>query len=113
MEHTLSGYKQGDKGIKIYYSGVMEIWSKQDQIFGGNLSSKAFTEVMFEGKKIQVFQLIMKLRRDFQPIRPNNHNSKTVQDIAVVFGELIREDTHINTWHPWVHPTQMTRRCIH
>ncbi|KAH0738290.1 hypothetical protein KY290_036995 [Solanum tuberosum] len=32
-------YKQGDKDIQSYYSGLMAIWSEQDQSFGGNLSS--------------------------------------------------------------------------
>ncbi|XP_060182436.1 uncharacterized protein LOC132612116 [Lycium barbarum] len=39
LEHTLSEYKQGDKDIQNYYSGLMAICSEQDQSFGGNLSS--------------------------------------------------------------------------
>jgi len=39
LEHTLSEYKHGDKDIQSYYSGLMAIWSEQDQSFGGNLSS--------------------------------------------------------------------------
>ncbi|KAG5570839.1 hypothetical protein H5410_060605 [Solanum commersonii] len=96
LEHTLSEYKQGDKDIQSYYSGLMAIWSEQDQSFGGNLSSTGFKDVMLERKKNRVVQFLMKLSPDFEPIRANILNRKTLPDINVVFGELIREETRIN-----------------
>ncbi|KAH0636606.1 hypothetical protein KY289_036521 [Solanum tuberosum] len=82
--------KKGDKDIQSYYSGLMAIWSKQDQRFGGNLSSAGFKEVMFERKKTRVVEFLMKLRPDFEAIRANIPNRETLPDIDVVFGELIR-----------------------
>jgi len=87
----------GDKVIQSYYSGLMEIWSEQDQSIGGNLSSTGFKQVMLERKKTWVVQFVMKLRPDYEPIRANILNRETLPDIDVVFGELIREETRINT----------------
>ncbi|KAH0682855.1 hypothetical protein KY290_021456 [Solanum tuberosum] len=97
LEHTLSEYKHGDKDIQSYYSGLMAIWSEQDQSFGGNLSSTSFKEVMLERKKTRVVQFLMKLRPDFEPIRANIINRENLSDIDVIFGELICEETCINT----------------
>ncbi|KAG5568180.1 hypothetical protein H5410_064800 [Solanum commersonii] len=82
---------------KSYYSGLMAIWSEQDQSFGGNLSYTGFKEGMLERKKTRVFQFLMKLRPDFNPIKANILNRETLPNIDVVFGELIREETYINT----------------
>ncbi|KAG5586742.1 hypothetical protein H5410_047176 [Solanum commersonii] len=90
LEHTFSEYKQGDKDIQSYYSGLMAIWSKQDQSFGGNLSSAGLKEVMFERKKTLAVEFLMKLRSDFEPIKANIPNRETLLGIDVVFGELIR-----------------------
>ncbi|XP_060182796.1 uncharacterized protein LOC132612709 [Lycium barbarum] len=79
------------------YSGLMAIWSEQDQSFGGNLSSTGLKEVMLEKKKTRVVQFLMKLRPDFEPIRANILNRETLPDIDVVFGELVREETQMNT----------------
>ncbi|XP_060182798.1 uncharacterized protein LOC132612710 [Lycium barbarum] len=89
--------KKGDKDIQSYYSGLMAMWSEQDQSFGGNLSSTGLKEVMLEKKKTRVLQYLMKLRPDFEPIRANILNRETLLDIDVGFGELIREETRINT----------------
>ncbi|KAH0641110.1 hypothetical protein KY285_037696 [Solanum tuberosum] len=96
LEHTLTKYKQGDKDTQSYYSGLMAIWSEQDQSFGGNLSSTGIKEVMLERKKTIVVQFLMKLKPDFELIRANILNRETLPDIDVVFGELIRKETRIN-----------------
>ncbi|KAK4721334.1 hypothetical protein R3W88_011567 [Solanum pinnatisectum] len=52
---------------------------------------------MLERKKTRVVQFLMKLRPNFEPIRASIFNKATLPNIDVVFGELIRKETHINT----------------
>ncbi|KAK4721418.1 hypothetical protein R3W88_011651 [Solanum pinnatisectum] len=52
---------------------------------------------MLERKKTQVVQFLMKLRPNFEPIRASTFNRATLPNIDVVFGDLIRKETHIST----------------
>ncbi|KAK4716137.1 hypothetical protein R3W88_014475 [Solanum pinnatisectum] len=68
---------------------------------------------MLERKKTLVFQFLMKLRHNFEPIKANILNRETLPDINVIFGELICEEMCINTLASMDHHTQLMRLCIH
>ena len=48
-----------------------------------------------------------------ESIRANILNRETLSNIDLVFGELIREDMHINTQASWIRPTQLTWLYVH
>jgi len=88
---------QGEKDVRTFYSGLLAIWSEQDQNFGASISVAGLQEIMVERKKSRVVQFLMKLRPEFESIRANLLNRETTPDIDMVLSAVLREETRLGT----------------
>ncbi|PIN04263.1 hypothetical protein CDL12_23198 [Handroanthus impetiginosus] len=95
LERSLVAYVQGEKDVRIFYSGLLAIWSEQDQNFCTSISAAGLQEIMVERKKSRVF--LMKLRPEFESIRANLLNRETTPDIDMVLSAVLREETRLGT----------------
>ncbi|PIN11163.1 hypothetical protein CDL12_16238 [Handroanthus impetiginosus] len=82
LERSLVEYVQGEKYVCSFHSGLLAIWSEQDQNFATSIPAASL-----------VVQFLMKFRSKFEYIRANLLNRETTPDIDMVLSAVLKEET--------------------
>ncbi|KAG5582234.1 hypothetical protein H5410_052861 [Solanum commersonii] len=97
VECIIAQYIQEDKNVDSFYAGLQQLWSKQDQISGRNMSTAGFKKMLREGQRTRMVQFLMKLRPEFESIRGSLLNREVTPALDVVLAVVLCEETRLGT----------------
>ncbi|KAK3028508.1 hypothetical protein RJ639_038576 [Escallonia herrerae] len=108
VEHDIFIYGQGEKSIHDYYAGFMNLWTEYEFVTMGKITTacclRALKDINDERKAMQ---FLMKLHPDYEIVRVNILNRRTLPTMDDVLGELLREETRIATQAPLQRKTEL------
>ncbi|TXG68000.1 hypothetical protein EZV62_009275 [Acer yangbiense] len=97
LELEISEYSQGNMSIHDYYSGFMNLWSEYKELIYANVPSEGLSALQQVQEISQRDCFLMKLRRDFEPVRANLMARNPCPSLDICFGELLREEQRCTT----------------
>lgn len=102
LEYELAEYNQGDKQIQDYYSGFMSLWIEYDSLVYAAVPEASLAVVKKIHQTTQLNQFLMKLRREYEPIRVGLLNWTPLPTLDICLQELLREEQRCKHRYCWI-----------
>ncbi|CAL1400616.1 unnamed protein product [Linum trigynum] len=96
IEVELASLYKGIMDVTSYYNAARNLWTEQDLVMLSLLSTAGLAEVRREREKIRLMQFLMRLNREFEPIRASLLNRENLKAEGVR-SALIQEETRLRT----------------
>lgn len=92
LELELSECSQGNLSIQDYYSGFLNLWPEYQDLVYATVSQEGLSTLQQVHEVSKRDQFLMKLRRDFEPIRANLMSRIPSPSLDICLAELLREE---------------------
>lgn len=92
LELELSEYSQGNLSIQDYYFGFLNLWAEYQELVYTTASQEGLSTLQQVHEVSKRDQFLMKLRRDFEPIRANLMSRIPSPSLDICLAELLREE---------------------
>lgn len=92
LELDISEYSQGTMSIQEYYSGFINIWAEYKEIVFAKVSIEGLKTLQAVHEITQRDQFLMKLRREFEPVRSNLMSRAPTPSLETCLSELLRDE---------------------
>ncbi|KAH7541833.1 hypothetical protein FEM48_Zijuj02G0009500 [Ziziphus jujuba var. spinosa] len=92
LELELSEYCQGNLSIQDYYSGFLNLWAEYKELVYAFVPPEGLPILQQVHEVSQRDQFLMKLRREYEPIRVNLMSRIPSPSLETCFAELFREE---------------------
>ncbi|KAH7524952.1 hypothetical protein FEM48_Zijuj06G0173800 [Ziziphus jujuba var. spinosa] len=92
LELELSEYCQGNLSIQDYYSGFLNLWAEYKELVYASVPPEGLPILQQVHEVSQRDQFLMKLRREYEPIRVNLMSRIPSPSLETCFAELFREE---------------------
>ncbi|CAL1399700.1 unnamed protein product [Linum trigynum] len=96
IEVELARLHQGSMDVTTYYNEARNLWTEQDLVAASLLTPAGSAEVRAERERLQLMQFLMRLNKEYEPIRANLLNREHLKTEGVL-ASLIQEDTRLRT----------------
>ncbi|KAH7522546.1 hypothetical protein FEM48_Zijuj07G0149900 [Ziziphus jujuba var. spinosa] len=91
LELELSEYCQGNLSIQDYYSGFLNLWAKYKELIYASVPAQGLPILQQVHEVSQSDQFLMKLQREYEPVRVNLMSRIPSPSLETCFAELFRE----------------------
>ncbi|CAL1380441.1 unnamed protein product [Linum trigynum] len=96
LETQLASLAQGDLDVRGYYKKALHIWTEHDLLMASITPTAISANMVKERNRSRLMHFLMRLRPEFEAVRASLLH-RNVATIDAVFGELVREETHMKS----------------
>ncbi|CAL1389633.1 unnamed protein product [Linum trigynum] len=96
LETQLASLAQGDLDVRGYYKKALHVWTEYDLLMASLTPNAISTDMVKERNRSRLMHFLMRLRPEFEDVRASLLH-RNVATLDAVFGELVREETHLKS----------------